>query len=183
VSESAYKSKLNQLKTQEAALLKCRHNIDPQELTDLAEIERRIAIVKDVLSRGGLSVTEFGFFGEIRDEYFPAGFNAWRECDGELAIGEPREMDRFRIEGTDKFFRGVDAPPGFWECDPGKRQEKIKRNMRAILQLFNIRVLVFPERVEIKGTIPTQVWDRKTKEEPETALVFSSPSFKEGGIK
>ncbi len=60
-------------------------------------------------------------------------------------------MDTFRIEGTDKVMRGIDAPPGFWECDdPKKRDETIKSNMRAILQLFNIKVLVYPERVAIK---------------------------------
>ncbi len=45
VSESAYKSKLNQLKKQQAAPLKCHHNIDPEELTELAALEERIAMV------------------------------------------------------------------------------------------------------------------------------------------
>jgi len=181
ISESAYKSKLNQLKKQEAALLKCRHNIDPSELTELAMLEVRIAMVKDVLSQGALSVTEFGIFGRIGDEYIPAGFNAWRECDGELAIGEVTEMDSFQIEGTNLVMRGINAPTGFWECaDHQKRDETIKRNMRAILQLFNIKVLVCPERVEIKGAVPTQVLDRTTKEEPETALISSSPSLCKG---
>ena len=184
VSESAYKSKLGQLKKQEAALLKCRHNIDPLELTELATLEARIAMVKDVLSQGALSVSEFGIFGELGSEYIPGGFNAWRECDGELAIGEVPEMDRFHIEGTDKVMRGVDAPPGFWECeDPREREEKIKGNMRAILQLFNIGVLVYPERLEIKGTIPAQVLDKTTKEETESkpALIINSPSLYKGG--
>jgi site-specific DNA recombinase len=177
VSENAYKSKLNQLKKREAALLKCRHNIDPLELTELATLEGRITMVKDVLSQGKLRVTEFGIFGEVGDEYIPTGFNAWRECDGQLAIGEVTKMDTFRIEGTDMVMRGIDVPPGFWEYnDTQKQEEKIKRNMRAILQLFNIKVLVFPERVEIKGTIPTQVLDKTTKEEPETAPIINSPS-------
>ena len=87
-------------------------------------------------------------------------------------------MNYFPIEGTDKAFRGVDAPPAFWECDPQEREEKIKRNIRAILQLFNIRVIVYPERIEIKGTIPTQILDKKAKEEPDDrpALIISSPS-------
>lgn len=76
VSESAYKSKLNQLKKQEAAILKCRYDIDPRELTDLAVVEGRIAMVKDVLSQGRLSVSEFGIFGKKGNEYIPAGFNA-----------------------------------------------------------------------------------------------------------
>jgi site-specific DNA recombinase len=179
VSESAYKSKLSQLNKQEAALLKCRHNIDPLELTELATLEARIAMVKDVLSQGALSVSEFGIFGDLGNEYIPAGFNAWRECDGELAIGEVTEMDTFRIEGTDKVMRGIDAPLGFWECeDPQQQEEHIKKNVRAILQLFNIKVLVFPERVEIKGAIPTQVLEKSIyKEEPATAPIISSPSL------
>jgi len=183
VSENTYRSKLSQLKKQEAALFKCRHNIDPLELTEMATLEARIAMVKDVLSQGTLSVSEFGIFGELGNEYIPAGFNAWRECDGELAIGKVTEMDTFRIEGTDKAMRGVDAPPGFWECEDLKQQEEhIKKNMRAILQLFNIKVLVFPERVEIKGAIPTQVLEKPINiEEPTTAPIISSPSLDKGG--
>jgi hypothetical protein len=86
-------------------------------------------------------------------------------------------MDIFHIEGTDKVMRGIDAPPGFWESeDPQQRDEHIKRNLRAILQLFNIRVLVYPERVQIKGTIPTQVLDKSAQEELDTAPIISSPS-------
>ena len=178
ISESIYRSKLGQLKKQEAAVLKRRHNIDPEALADLAELEARIAKVKDILGRGSLYVTEFGMFAEIGDEYVPAGFNAWRECDGELAIGETTEMDTFRIEGTDKVMRGVNAPAGFWDCQDQEEQAKrIKKNMRAILQLFDIKVIVFPERVEIRGAIPTQVLDRIIdKEKPATAPVNTSPS-------
>ena len=141
----------------------------------MAELEGRIAMVQRVLSKGKLSVTEFGIFGEKGDEYIPVGFNAWRECDGELTIGEVTEMDYFRIEGTDKYMRGINAPPGFWECGAYEKQSRIiKKNMRAILQLFNIRVIVFPDRVEMKGTIPQQVLYQGKVPEPETALFISS---------
>lgn len=131
------------------------------------------------LGRGKLRVTEFGFFGSLSDEqiYVPAGFNAWRESDGELAIGELTEMDYFRIEGTDKYMRGIDVPPGFWECGHHEKQsEIIKKNVRDILQLFSIKVLVYPDRVEIKGTIPPQVMYQGEKPDPETGLVITSPS-------
>jgi hypothetical protein len=52
----------------------------------------------------------------------------------------------------------------------------IKRNMRAILQLFNVSVIVFPDRVEIKGNIPQQVLYQGEAPEPETALFISSAS-------
>ena len=85
-------------------------------------------------------------------------------------------MDYFRIEGTDKYMRGIDAPLGFWECgDHAKQNEIIKKNMRAILQLFGIKVLVYPDHVEIKGTIPSQVLYRGEAPEPETAPFVSSP--------
>ncbi|MFC1951939.1 recombinase family protein [Chloroflexota bacterium] len=177
MEESVYKSKLKQLKKQETSLVKCCHNIDPLELTKLAELEGRITMVKKVLSRGRFEVSEFGIFGEKGNEYIPAGFNAWRECDGELTIGEVTEKDYFHIEGADKYMRGIDAPLGFWECgDPAKQDNIIKKNMRAILQLFGIKVLVYPDRVEIKGTIPQQVLYRGEAPEPETALFISSAS-------
>jgi len=179
IEEGTYKSKLKQLKKQEANLLKCRRNIDPQDMDELNDLEGRIVFIKDVLSRGRLIATEFGFFGSLSNEniYIPAGFNAWRESDGELAIGELTEMDYFRIEGTDKYMRGIDVPPGFWECgDHDKQSRIIKKNMRAILQLFGIKVLVYPDRVEIKGTIPPQVLRQGEEPEPETGLVITSPS-------
>ena len=54
------------------------------------------------------------------------------------------------------------------------------QNMRSILQLFNIKVLVFPERVEIKGAIPTQILDKSMEDEPEAALIISSPPPSKG---
>jgi len=179
IEESSYKSKLKQLKKQETVLLKCRQNIDPLDMEKLEELQGRIAFIKEVLSRGKLELTEFGLFGELFDEkiYVPAGFNAWRESDGDLAIGEVMEMDYFRIEGTDKYMRGIDVPPGFRECsDHDKQAEMIKKNMRAILQLFGIKVLVYPDCVEIKGTIPSQVLYQGERPESETGLVISSSS-------
>ena len=90
-------------------------------------------------------------------------------------------MDYFRIEGTDKYMRGIDVPPGFWECGDHEEQSMIiKKNVRAILQLFGIKVLVYPDRVEIKGTIPSQVLYQGEQPEPETGLVITSPSPYQG---
>ena len=83
LKESVYKSRLNQTKKREAALLKFRHNI-----------------------------SEFGIFGRKGGHCVPAGFNAWRESDGKLAIGQVTKMDIFHIEGIDMVMRGIDAPSG-----------------------------------------------------------------------
>ena len=166
VTEKVYKAKLQQLKKQEAILLKCRQNIDPAALTELTVLEDRITVIKDILSKGTLTLTEFGIFGMKGDVYAPAGFNAWRDTDGRLAIDEFSEQDAFPIEGTDLVIRGINAPEGFWQCDdPNEREETIKKNLRAILQLFNIKVIVFPERVEVQGAIPLQRLTISSQEE------------------
>ena len=184
VIEGVYRSKLKRFKKEEVDLLKCRHNIDPGELGKIISLGIHIDMVKDVLSKGSLLVTDFGVFGELGGIYNPDGFNVSVEQGGELALGEIPEKNTFRFEMTDMVVRSVDAPPGFQGRDnPWEREEKIKRNIREILQLFNIRVLVYPERVEIKGAIPTQILDKMTKEEPESrpALIISSPSLIKGG--
>ena len=75
----------------------------------------------------------------------------------------------------------MDSPPGSRDYeDPREKREMIKINQRAILQFFNIRVIVNPERIEIKGTIPTQILDKINKEGKETAPIITSP-FEKGG--
>ena len=64
-------------------------------------LEDRIANVNDILSEGEITLTEFGLFGMVGGTNTPVGFNAWRETDGKLSIGECTEQDKSRIEGTD----------------------------------------------------------------------------------
>jgi len=45
------------------------------------------------------------------------------------------------------------------------------------MQLFSIKVLVYPDRVEINGTIPPQVLRQGEEPDPETGLVLPSPSL------
>jgi hypothetical protein len=61
--------------------------------------------------------------------------------------------------------------------DLGK-QESVQKSQRDILQKFNIRVIVYPERVEIKGMIPTQILDKTNKEK--TARIITSLLPREG---
>ena len=180
VSESAYKSKLSQLKKQEASFLKCRHNIDPSQLTELTALEDRITAIKNILSEGSLILSEFGIFAATHERYAPVGFNAWRESDGRPAIGEATGMDTFRKKGRNIVVRGIDAPPEYWECNDRERDEKINRNLRALLQFFSIKVFVFLEHVEIRGAIPAQMLETKTRKKTGTARIVASPSPSEG---
>jgi hypothetical protein len=204
VQENAYKSKLNQLKRQEAAILKCRHNIDPSQMAELTALEGRIAAIKDILSEGSLILSEFGIFAATLDEYVPVGFNAWRESDGKPAIGEVTGIDTLRItgfhgwresgdkpaigeatgeetfqeKGRNIVVRGIGAPPEYWHCSDHEQDEKINRNLRALFQFFGIKVLVFPERVEIRGAIPTQMLDISTRKQTKVAQIINFPSLR-----
>ena len=55
----------------------------------------------------------------------------------------------------DLVMREIDAPPGFWDCHDAQEQDNIiEKNLKAVLQLFNIRVHMFSDRIEIQGAIP-----------------------------
>ncbi len=109
--------------------------------------------------------------------YIPVGFNAWREPDSKLAIGEKHDMDVFRPEGSDKYYWGIDAPPEYWACkDKQKRAEMLTRNMQGILQFFHIKVFVFPDHVQIKGAIQPQILEIMTRKKTKTASIIGSPS-------
>jgi len=91
------------------------------------------------------------------------------------------EQDTFRIEGTDLVMRGIDAPSGFWDCNDTQEQDNIiKKNIRAVLQLFNIRVHMFSDRVEIQGAIPKQVLDISRQKEPPDVPIIVSPGGHRG---
>ena len=77
--------------------------------------------------------------------------------------------------------RGIDAPPEYWECNDRERDEKINRNLRALLQFFGIKVFAFLEHVEIRGAIPAQMLETKTRKKTGTARIVTSPSLHKGG--
>jgi hypothetical protein len=178
VPETAYKSKLATLKKQEASLMRRRRNLDPVEVADLAEVEGRIAFVKDVLEAGELTLSDFGILGQKEYKYFPAGFNPWWETDGQLNIGEVVDMTTIQFEGLEgAIFKGIVAPTEFREGeDPGEQRAVMARNNRAILQLFGIKVHVFPDKVEVRGAIPTQVLDLSEPQLKPTGPIISMAS-------
>ena len=62
-----------------------------------------------------MQVSEFGIFAMLGDKYVPVGYNAFRETDGEYAMGDAVDNDTFKIEGIDKVLPGIAAPVGFYE--------------------------------------------------------------------
>ena len=113
VPENMYRSKLRQLKKEEADLLRCRHNIDPVELGELIAIGIHIDMVKEVLSKGSILVNDIGVFGELGDVYRPGEFSESLKHGSEATLGETPEKGSHRFEMTDMVVRDWDNSPGF----------------------------------------------------------------------
>ena len=80
----------------------------------------------------------------------------------------------------DKFCQWRDKI-GFRDCNDAQEKDNIiKKNLRAILQLFNIRAYIFPNRIEIQGAIPTQVLDISKQKEPPDVPIIVSPGGHRG---
>jgi site-specific DNA recombinase len=199
ISEDLYKQMAAKLKKQEAGLLKSRGDLDPSKVDGLAALEARIAAVKGFLEKGDFVLNDSGMYAVSDRHYLPLGFNPFRNTDGKVAIGEIEEMKTIISETTFSVKPGAispsdryvniptspdvssimwwDAiePPEFFESDdPGKRAPDIIRNMRAVFQFFDIKIFVYNDKVEIRGTIPQQIIDmHKVKQQPIVSIINS----------
>jgi hypothetical protein len=169
VSESAYRLKLKRLQKEEAVLLKCQRNIDPTELGEMVSLGISIDMVKDVLNKGSRKISDYDILSQIDDIFNNLDFNVSTEHDGRENI--------HGYETTDSVMRATDKPPDFREGDDlQEEREATRKNQRALLQKFSIKVIVYPERVEIKGAIPTQILDKTDKEKTARIITSLSPS-------
>jgi hypothetical protein len=179
VNESAYKAKLKRLKKEETELLRCRHGFDLTELAEVVSLGIRIDMVKEVLSNGSLLINDYGVFGELGN--IPV-LNALDKDNDNMIAGEMAEKPPFSFEMTDMVTGTRNISHGSGEyIDLGARRKVIEKNRRAILQFFDIKIIVYPQRVEINGMIPTQILGIISKEEKKTAPIINSPSFGKGG--
>jgi site-specific DNA recombinase len=163
VGESAYRTTLKRLKSEEDDLLKCQRNINPQELGEIASLGISIDMVKDVLSRGQHDLSDYDILSQVDD--------IMNNLDSNISPVKYADKNPDDIKLTDIT---MDTPP---DCKNGndlqENPEATKKSQRALLQKFNIRVIVYPDRVEIKGAIPTQILDKTDKEK--TARIICSP--------
>ena len=154
---------------------RCHHGFDPAELGEIVSLGIHVDMVKEVLSKGSLLVTDYGVFGELGNIPGLSGHNAL-DKDNDVIAGEMAEKHPFSFEMTDMVTGAMNIPPGSGEYEgPGARRKVIEKNRRAILQFFNIKVIVYPQHVEIKGMIPTQILGIINKKEKNTAPIINSP--------
>jgi hypothetical protein len=109
----------------------------------------------------------------IGNKYIPVGFNPWRDTDGKVEIVKLTDMTDLKIAGTDIVAKSI-TPQGILEATPAERMELLKKNWRGILQLFDIHIIVFNDRIEIRGFIPPQVIEIPGKKQSEVAQISHS---------
>jgi hypothetical protein len=126
--------------------------------------------------KGHLLLNPFGFFGSIGEIFVPFGFNQWRETDGKMEIGKLTDMTDFNIQGADIVHKTM-IPRGILKATPAGLMELLKKNWHGILQMFDIHVTVFNDRIEIRGLIPPQVIELPGKKQSESVPI--SPSVRD----
>jgi len=157
IGKDIYAEKLHGLRKQEKELLKIRNNLSPEARAEIVELENSITLIEDILNNlsGNVLITDFGIWGLEGDKMAPLGYNPWLETECKNEIGQVRERDYVRIEGTDLKMQAINPPEAFWFSEnPG---EIIKKNIRAILQKFGTKVYVFRDRIEVRGLIPMEI--------------------------
>ncbi|MCJ7605919.1 MAG: zinc ribbon domain-containing protein [Dehalococcoidales bacterium] len=204
IDEDRYKKTLAKLNEQEAGLLRSRNGIDPSRMEDLVALEARIAAIKEFLEKGDFVVRDSGLYVTRGAEYLPIGFNAFRTGDGKLVMGEIQQKEKmtsltdYLVEPEDEepssSDEGLSSPdaelqpetisvysawytldsPAFREGDDQEKAAAVIRNIRALMQLFDIKIFVFDDKVEIRGTIPPQFIDLKKLRSKVTASVIGS---------
>jgi hypothetical protein len=141
----------------------CQRNIDPRELGEIASLGISIDMVKDVLSRNQHGLGDYDILSQVD--------NIMNNLDSNISSVKYADKDSEDIKTND--LTG-DTPP---DCKHGDdlqgNPEATLRSQRVLLQKFNIGVVVYPDRVEIKGAIPTQILDKTVK--AKTARIICPP--------
>ncbi len=175
IIESVYKTKLNQLRKQDADLVQRQNNLDPTEMIEITELGQRINAVEELLKKGKIRLTNLGFFASDGVKYVPLGFNPWPETNGKMAIGEPAEWETVLIDEVAGVTVQSNLPPGF--KDPNtpvtEKRQRILNNWRELLCFLNIKVIIYPDHTELRGAIPPQFFENSGHEN-EGALITSS---------
>jgi hypothetical protein len=129
-------------------------NLDPKAQLEIERLEDYITWVKKLLDKGGLVVEpdgiwiyEFSREGALIDaENFGPGLDI--EGIIKRASGP--------IKPKPAIYEGEDFIPLNTEAYCHPKEARIA-SMRSILQKFDANVFAFPDRIEIRGFIPTQV--------------------------
>lgn len=138
-------------------MLKARSNLDPWMRAEITDLQCCMNSIEKMLNEdsGRILVNGFGIWGLSEGLKIPLGYNAWLENDGKFQVGSPRAVDTVRIGNTSLRMKAILPPSDFWSAE--NKAEVINRNRRAMLERFGLRVILYDDRIEVRGAIPPQV--------------------------
>ena len=159
IGSDEYHARLLGLKAQESELTKCLTNLETvEDKEQAASLERLTGALQSLLdeSTGQVIVSPFGVFGVPRDESLPViGLACTIEDTSEVYWERSDFLEK--IEYTRGDYRQLkQISRRIMDSTVGAGKMQQIQNMRSILQLFEVRVMVYNDRMEIQGHFPTQ---------------------------
>ncbi len=143
INKARYEQELNNLRKQESGIQKQLNNLDPEIRMKAQNLEKLIREAQRLIGNGKIHISSFGIYGLPNDSNTVIGFgynSPWQD-NSPLQIQDA--------------FRAIIPPADFWQRKDAF--QVIKRNKRAILQDFGIKVYCYIDRLEIRGFIPPTV--------------------------
>ena len=161
IEKERYEQELNNLRKQESGIQKQLNNLDPEIRMKAQNLERLIREAQRLLGTGKIHISSFGIYGLPSDSNTVIGFgyNSPWQNNSPLQIQDA--------------FRAIVPPADFWQRKDAF--QLIKRNQRAILQDFGVKVYCFKDRLEIRGFIPPTI-----VQIPEDKFCVSAQDIKSG---
>ncbi|MFC2067902.1 recombinase family protein [Chloroflexota bacterium] len=159
IGPDEYHARLLRLKAQESELTKRLTNLETVEDKErAASLERLTSSLQSLLDdgTGQVIVSPFGVFGVPHDESLPVLGLA---CTIEDTPEVHWELSGFleKIEYTRGDYKQLkQLSRRIMDLTVGVGKVQLIHNMRSILQLFEVRVVVYNDRIEIQGHLPTQ---------------------------
>ena len=162
LGKELYTDKLGKLKKRQSQLKERISNLNPEHQAEIQHLERCISTVNQMLEND-LAITKKGIRGYTYDKttdtfkVIPLGWNL-SEIDTLLKNMEFEKHNKLILP------KAHDSLP---EPDP----QEWRMTIRALLQVFDVRIMVYPDRVEVHGILPEQVigipeWGTKSKGAP-----------------
>ncbi|MFC1944698.1 recombinase family protein [Chloroflexota bacterium] len=152
-----FKEKLEKYKKEKAILQDRKDNLSPEIQAEVIQLEDYIAWINKLLDKGGVVVEPDGIWayefdengGLVAAENFGSSLDIEATVERATRPKKPRQSPKWK-EGEGYYIRVNMA--NFRQS----KEEARTASMRAILQKFVVKVVVFHDRIEVRGLVPIE---------------------------
>jgi hypothetical protein len=149
--KETFLAKVGELDQKARKLEARRDGLDPAARLEMARLEAFVTEARRILDRGSIVIRDDGLWACASD-----GNTREESHLGTSALQPSRPAIKLRLRTVD----GVNPPfdlkvtQHFWEGPTARLA-----SMRRLLETFQIRVVAFPDRIEMRGLLPMQAID------------------------